>query len=269
MNYCRLYMARQTQLPDFWVIVDDCDPMTAAGLAPVDFHIVRPDPRWKAGAGNTVARNFVAGLDYIQKNIPEAEIITVMEDDDWYSRSYLQNMAFELRSRLSEGIFVIGENNTVFYHVGSRLFRRNWHPGTASLCSMSFHASIIPGLLNILNGYTKHDVDRRIYRSVAPEQFDLLSSDLVVGIKGIPGEREHAGIGSKMAFSQGTPDPDLRLLRNLIGDDADLYAHWFIDPEFVPIEKKPRPQPPTSRRRRRVLAGRQLEIDEARKRRRR
>jgi hypothetical protein len=172
-----------------------------------------------------VARNFREGLRVIQE-IEDIELISVMEDDDWYSPAYLENHQAVMARGFGCGVRVVGEMNTVYYNVAQRLYRQNWHPGHASLCSVCFHRDILPKVLECLENYERSNVDHMLFRTLHPSVWILEETNYVVGIKGIPDDR--AGAGFSHGIPQGfMPDPDMETLQALIGNDVIEYTRYF------------------------------------------
>lgn len=259
-----IWISKQTVEPDFWVVVDDVNPPTELNM---DQILVRPEPLWKRGGGHTLSRNLIAGLEKIKEL--SADLVMVIEDDDWYAPNYIESM----REWFWHGIprrLIVGERDTIYYHVGCRQYRQNWHPGHASLCSVSFHVDIIDKIISIAGSCRNTGIDFAIFRNPWPENsVKLLGSNLCVGIKGAPASRLGIGSGHRRIPHSGIPDPDLSFLRELIGSDAEYYVPFFNPENFqspIRAENSSRQQ---RRPRRRVLQGKALEISEATKRRRR
>jgi len=254
-----IWISRQTVEPDFWVVVDDVDPPTELNMNQI---LVRPEPLWARGKGHTLNRNLVAGLEKIKE--VGADLVMIVEDDDWYSPEYIERMREWF---LGGEIQIAGERDTLYYHVGCRQWRQNWHPGHASLCSVSFHIDIIDKIISIAESCRGTGIDFAIFRNPWPKHaIKLLESNLCVGIKGAPCFRLGIGSGHRRIPHSGVPDPDLSYLRILIGDDAELYAPFFKPEDFqAPVSARREQQP---RQRRRMLQGKALEIANARRRRR-
>lgn len=238
---CRAYVARQTLKPKGWIVVDDCIPRT---YVPSECFVVYPEPPWHPGMEHTLPRNMLAGLKTIRERATNCDVVTIFEDDDWYSPVYVARMAGELQRRYKDGVRLIGEMNTVFYNVRTRTWRQNWHPCHASLCSVSFHFDILDEIIAILEYHDKPTVDHAIFKAIAPERTHLLPSNTVLGIKGIPDERVgesrlHQEIKGRFVHD----DYNFSSLRAFIGDDANAYEEYFVSspkPERC-LDEKPTP----------------------------
>jgi len=248
-----------------WVVVDDVHPETTSDLG-ADVRL-RPEPLWHPRGGHTVVRNFVEGVLEILKT--DCEIITIFEDDDWYSPWYIDGMARALETKYADGTLLVGERHMFYYNVRDRSWFRNFNPCHASLFTVSFHRDLAPRAIEIAESGNGPFIDVRLWRMTLPGQKWLTNTDLCIGIKGIQTSR--AGVTrAHLGFNPNyTPDPDLSVLRSYIGDDADLYASCF-NPTLTVEETSERERMASrpSRGRRRMLAGKQLELANARNRRR-
>jgi hypothetical protein len=260
-----MYLRRQSRPVDLWVVVDDVHPETTSDLG-ADIRL-RPDPLWHPRGGHTVVRNFVEGVLEILKT--DCEIITIFEDDDWYSPWYIDGMARVLETRYADGTLLVGERHMLYYNARDRSWFRNFNPCHASLCTVSFHRDLADKAIEIAeSGNGGPFIDVRLWRKTQPNQKWLTNTDLCVGIKGIPTSRAGVTRAHRGFNSNYTPDPDLSMLRQFIGDDADLYAQCF-NPVQTPEElRAQQPTRETPRQRRRMLQGKALEIANARRRRR-
>ena len=208
---CESYMARQTYTgPVRWVVVDDGEV-----AQPIAFRrdgwtleVVRPEPFWKPGQ-NTQARNLLAGLDRITAD----DRLVIVEDDDWYSSTWLQTCHEKL-----SGDLLIGENRARYYNAPRRLARQLSNGMHASLCSTAMTGKAIDALRQVCKGHHKF-IDMVLWRTYPQKHLFIGTS--VVGIKGLPG-RCGIGIGHSDGF-KGTADPSGRVLRQWIGNDAAAY----------------------------------------------
>ena len=228
-HLCKGFIARQTQKPDDWVVVDDCIPKQKVGDGPLK---VYPTPSWHLEMGHTLPRNMIAGLKAI-KDL-KVDIVTIFEDDDWYSPVYLERMSRALMSRYHDGVRVVGEMNTVFYNVQTRTWKQNWHPCHASLCSVSLHVDVIDEIISIIEYNMTPNIDHRIFETIEPKKVHLEKSNLVLGIKGLPDTRAGASpVHLDIAGRFVRDDSDLHALQAFIGDDAELYK-WYYNGKEPP-----------------------------------
>ena len=205
------YLNTQTyQGPLTWIIVDDCNPATDIPTVRdgITIEVIRPSWRWKPG-DNTQAASLRAGLEVI----PNEARLVILEDDDIYLPTHLENIFNAL-----ESFDLVGERVTRYYNVATG--RHRVLPG-------AFHASLSTtgvgsGALTALRdacAAAKTGIDVRLWRGYqGPKQ--LLDTANVVGIKGLPG-RPGIGVGHRRNF--GYPDEG-GMLRQWVGDYADNYG---------------------------------------------
>lgn len=208
---CERWMARQTYSgPVRWVIVDD-----GKKAQPIKFkrkgwavEVVRPEPSWTQGE-NTQARNIVAGLDRIG---PEERVV-IIEDDDWYSASWLSTVSAALDAHE-----LVGESHAKYYNVAQRKAREHENEQHASLCSTALRGRA----LDVLRGVCRPGIqfiDVMLWQAFGPA--GLFRGEDVVGVKGLPG-RKGIGVGHAKQF-QGTFDANAKILRSWIGADVEAY----------------------------------------------
>ncbi|HHA2844535.1 glycosyltransferase family A protein [Stenotrophomonas maltophilia] len=208
---CERWMARQDYSgPVRWIIVDDgADPQ------PVTFRrdgwqlvLVRPSPHWAPGQ-NTQARNLLKGLAAVG---PEERLV-IIEDDDWYAPDWLTTIAAEL-----EHAELVGEHRARYYNVAQRRGRQLANTGHASLCSTAMRGAALRDFADACRSRPKF-IDLELWRR--PRGRRLFGGHRVVGIKGLPG-RGGIGMGHDLDFN-GEADPCGALLRNWVGQDAEVY----------------------------------------------
>ena len=204
---CERWMNRQDYTgPLQWVVVDDVDPATELTMGQ---EVVRPEPRWSGS--HTLARNFKAGL-----LAARYDAVIVIEDDDWYSPRYVQDMVNRLDRHAVTTL--AGEFPSRYYNVRNRCYRLPGNETHASLCQTAFRLEVVPKIRSLITEETW--IDLRMWSKIRGELYEAYN---VVGIKGLPG-RDGVGIGHQ---DGGTPDPELDVLRDWIGDeDAWRYAQW-------------------------------------------
>jgi len=211
---CERLMERQDYAgPVVWVIVDDGpDPQ------PISFRkkgwqvqIISPRPLWQDGQ-NTQARNLLAGLNVI----PSEASIVIAEDDDWYAPDWLT-----VCDNALQHVELVGEAPARYYNVAQLRWRVMGGIKHASLCATAMRGSTLSTFRQVCETREKF-IDMTLWRSTRDKR--LVEGRRVVGIKGLPG-RPGIGIGHYKQFN-GTADPEGDVLREWIGDDADLYlAH--------------------------------------------
>lgn len=155
-----------------------------------------------------------------------ATMVAVIEDDDWYDRSYARWVMAEL-----QGADLIGESYAMYYNVATRRCRQLPNANHASLCSSAWRLGT--------------DVDRKVMRAIEESKRIETFLDLaiwqtcdgklhnpcmcaprrVVGMKGLPGI---TGIGmGHTPEALNVSDHNMDILRKLIGPDADRYADMY------------------------------------------
>lgn len=209
---CEKLMLAQTYTgPVRWIIVDDgkeAQPVTFAREG-WQLEVVRREPFWKPGQ-NTQALNLVAGL----ARVKPYDRLVILEDDDHYAPDWIETINAAL-----DGADLAGENMARYYNVATSTGRQLNNANHASLCSTG-----VKGMaLEMLRRECKPGVqfiDVNLWRNFKGTKH-LFSGGRVTGIKGMPG-RGGIGMGHKPDF-HGIKDTDGALLREWIGQDAELY----------------------------------------------
>lgn len=137
----RLMMAQTFDGPVRWIVVDD-----GPDQQPVSFErpgwlveVIRPSPRWQPGQ-NTQARNLLAGLDAVDRMHP----VAIIEDDDWYSPTWLQTVHEHLKRAE-----LVGETRSRYYNVATRMGRDVGNTRHASLCATALRGRAIDTLRRV------------------------------------------------------------------------------------------------------------------------
>ena len=223
---CKRWVRAQTWTgPLQWIIVYDDEEELKVGSDErliVDIGsrllvtIIHPHPCWQPGQ-NTLARNLLAA-------IPEVihDKVLFCEDDDYYAPAYIETMA-----RYLESDSLVGEAPARYYHVPQRKYWTLDNVRHASLCQTGMSSELLPLLVDVCGHQGQNFIDVRMWRMNEGSQCTrLINSGLVVGIKGLPG-RPGIGIGHRPEYSGGwQSDPDMKVLRSWIGDDATAYEEF-------------------------------------------
>lgn len=227
IDLCAKWMRRQTYQGDvLWVIVDDVIPSTTDFILP-DFKKnweikkVYPRPAWVFG-DNTQSRNIQAGLDVV-KQYPEVKSIYIIEDDDYYFPTYLEEMEKKL-----VGVFAAAEINTIYFNVNtiSPIYNKNTTHG--SLFQTAFKPALIPILEYILYIPINRFIDMQFWSKLQFIKTNLFKAEKVlsIGIKGLPG-RPGIGMGhiqERINIPTGDIKAEkIKALKALIGLDYLLY----------------------------------------------
>lgn len=218
---CQKWMQRQTFAGGVdWFIVDDGRVESPIEIKPPKHWNViriRPPVLWTPGA-NTQCSNLAAGLESVGDGP-----LAIIEDDDWYEPGWLEFCATALDSA-----DLVGECRAVYYNVASRVFRRIPNVNHASLCATAVKGPALDRLREVVDEGHKF-VDLRLWSGIKRGRMlhDPAANGRrhVVGMKGMPG-RDNIGIGRGL---KGDPDPSGRVLRDLIGDDAEEYARFHAE----------------------------------------
>lgn len=209
---CEKLMQAQTFTgPVRWIIVDDgeeAQPITFAREG-WQLEVVRREPFWKPGQ-NTQALNLWAGLAAIKDD----ERVLIIEDDDHVKPSYLRAM-----NAMLDKADLVGESFARYYNVKTRHYRQLNNAMHASLCSTAVKGAAIEALRRECKPGVQF-IDLNLWRNFKGSKL-LQRNGLVTGIKGMPG-RGGIGMGHKPDF-QGLKDSHGRLLREWLGQDADIY----------------------------------------------
>lgn len=216
---CQRLMRRQSYRgPVRWVIVDD-GPYPSR-LEPVrkgwERVVLRPEPYWKEGE-NTQGRNLLAGLDYIEEADPDPWIV-IIEDDDYYSPTWLTKIAAQLNHAE-----LVGEGWAIYHNVATRRYERMNNQDHCSLRSSALRGDAIQTFREVMAKPCKY-YDLLLWRKHHDKH--IFNSRLTVGIKGLPGRE---GIAPGHVGVKGRFDPYGDDLRDLIGKDAELYSRFYME----------------------------------------
>lgn len=210
---CQRMMARQTYSSKFlWVVVDDGESPSQVTIDRdnITVEIVRPKPFWNEGE-NTQGRNLIAGLNFVGRD----DIVTIWEDDDWYHPDWLSWVVDH-----ADEAELIGEAAAIYYNVASRKWRRLMNTEHASLRCSAMRGGAIETFRKVLETPYRY-YDQRLW--AAHDDKKVFDRRLTVGIKAMPGR---PGIALGHDGIRGNPDPEMKKLRELIGDDADWYLPY-------------------------------------------
>jgi hypothetical protein len=228
-NLCSRWMQRQTYKGEVtWFIVEDCHPRTTDFITD-DFKenwtIVKiyPTPLWHGE--NTQARNISNGIYELFKKYKQSEIeaIFIIEDDDWYRATYLEEM---MNHKSTFDLW--GESNTIYYNVYYRRYAANNNFAHASLFQTAFSPKVFREFEDC---YSQKFIDFVFWAKIANRNL-FSAGNLAVGMKGMPG-RGGIGAGHSRAFTM-LVDQNCQYLGSLIGvDDAKLYQDFYVDKERI------------------------------------
>lgn len=208
IELCERYMARQTVQPDEWIVADG--GQEPARLTMGQVHLHRPSP---PGAAN-LAGNILRALDAVT-----GDVVVIVEDDDAYLPNHIEGCVMGLKRRPAYGC-----NRLLYVNVEHRCFAQMANNGSA-LCQTAFRSELIPEMRKAAQeamAAGDFGIDRRFWAS---RKHMATGPQTVIGVKGLTGT-PGLGIGHRprsSRFRRWHPDPDLKMLRQHIGDDVEAY----------------------------------------------
>lgn len=149
---CELCMSKQTIQPYEWIVVDDYIVPTQCTMGQ---KVIRRQPFWKTGQ-MTLQKNLLEALKVVT-----GDIIFIIEDDDWYSPNYIENMVKKIET-LSEGkpignsSLLIGEGVSLYYNIRNYTYYYFNNMSYSSLFQTAFTKDLIPQINNLLIKYIDH-----------------------------------------------------------------------------------------------------------------
>jgi glycosyltransferase involved in cell wall biosynthesis len=201
---CELWMSRQTLKPDEWIVVDDYEVPTKCTMGQ---KIIRRTPFWKPG-DMTLPKNLIEGL-----NAVTGDIILIIEDDDWYSPNYIENMVKKL-----EDYDLVGEGLTRYYNVNNYRYMIHNNINHTSLCQTGFTKRVLKQVKCVAE-FCKREkfLDIKIWQHLLCKKLVFIANTWAVGIKGLPGRPGIGyGHGDKMSMLDTSP---FNYLNRMIGEE--------------------------------------------------
>lgn len=214
---CELWMSRQTQQPDQWIVVDDFPIPTKCTM---NQQVIRRTPFWKPDSMHTLQLNLIEAL-----KIVTGDIILIMEDDDWYSPFYIENMVKKFLTLNYEGLpyHLIGAAIYPYFNINNFTYHIHNNIHHSSLSQVCFTKRFLPQLSVLLKFFTNaHFFDLELWKyAKCHKTMFLTKTQWCVGIKGLPGRpgvmEEHRKL---LPFS----DPNFLQLEQWIGkEDVQIY----------------------------------------------
>jgi glycosyltransferase involved in cell wall biosynthesis len=230
---CEEWMKRQTLQPDEWIVVDDFEKPTKCKMGQ---KVIRRQPFWQPGQ-MTLQRNLLEALKVVT-----GDIILIVEDDDWYSPNYIENMAkkFETLSQgtpISNSSFIIGEGHTVYYQIRNYTHKYHDNLSHSSLFQTGFTKDLIPKINDLLIKHIDQMYfDMHLWKDIKDcnKCIFLTKSPWSIGIKALVGQRS---VGTYGHF-QSLPHLDEKycnfLQKMMPKEDAHIYMRLS---EFLNIKE--------------------------------
>jgi GT2 family glycosyltransferase len=223
---CAIWMKDQTVQPDQWLIVDDGKiPMGSLGavVIPQNCEYIRREPTTKDPL-HTMTINLQLALSKAT-----GDKIIIIEDDEYYSPKYVEEMSKKL-----DEYDLVGIGKSKYYNMQG--FKYYQHNGVAfadhaSLAQTAFNKSLIPSILKKMNG--DQFIDVRIWQGLRGNSNIFVDDkqSLYVGIKGMPG-RKGIGSGHNINMEGYKDDKNKAVLKEWITNDKhrELYLNLKSQP---------------------------------------
>lgn len=211
---CEKWMSRQTVPIHQWIVLDD-------GVNPAKCTMGQVHMRF--GDDTRGSYSLVRKIRALMKNpqIITGDAIAFIEDDDWYSKDYLQVAA----SRLGDYNDMIGEAYALYYNVRDSHWHLHTNDRHASFCQTVLKRSFFPELLRVVKDDSNPFIDVRLWGETDPSLKRTIyfpdPKPTLVGIKGI-----YAGYGIGHTRRLANYDGGGWKLRELIGSDAQEYRKF-------------------------------------------
>lgn len=245
---CELWMSRQTQQPDEWIVVDDYPTPTKCTM---NQQVIRRTPFWSPNSEWSLRYPYGLYDDndgiYYEKyvrllncrphtlhlNLIEAfkiisgDIILIMEDDDWYSPFYIENMVKKFLTLNYEGLkhHLIGAAMCPYFNISNFTYNIHNNIHHSSLSQVCFTKKLIPQI-NLLLDYFKYEYffDLALWRHTNCNKTTFLTqTKWFVGIKGLPGR---AGVTGEHRKQLPYKDPKFLKLEEWIGkENVNIYKN--------------------------------------------
>lgn len=165
------------------------------------------------------------GIERILERHPDVDLILFIEDDDWYSPSYIEVFydAWNMANRPQ--IFGVGE--TYYYHVGMRRIYHEKHPNRASAFCTGISSKAIEHIKWPQDDYSS--VDMNLWHQLGGNTF-LVNPMIAVGMKGYNEGKFFGGKGHNEHWAgYDKHDPDLSWISSVINGkySQDMISFYF------------------------------------------
>ena len=189
-------MSRQTKPLHGMVIVDD---------KPVD-----PDVK-------DITYRYRIGLERVFEQFPDCDLVAFIEDDDWYSDTYIEIMSDAWFNNGMPNLFGIGE--TYYYHIGDNMWFHQEHKRRSS----AFCTMVTKAVLDMSFNWPKDDypfTDIALWKSF-PGKTVKFRELRALGIKGYDEGTHFGGSGHSSGWKgYKNTDPKMEWLNDNIDEEA-------------------------------------------------
>lgn len=211
-------MEAQTVRWERWIVVDDCRETPTKCTLGQDR--LESQMQWEPGI-NTQRANLDTALT--DTALP-GQYLFVIEDDDYYSPHYLEEMM-----RVLDAVGgVVGLSNSPYYHLQIPGFRQMQNYRHASLSQTGVHPQYVELLYKAVHS-GQYYIDIDFWKTLSAKRVPTaLISDLPlsVGIKGMPGR---VGLGAGHSRKGYSVDRELKFLKKWLGEDHNHYVKYLGD----------------------------------------
>jgi hypothetical protein len=233
-SLCEKYISNQTFKDNIqWIVVDDGEIPTQMNL---NQEYIRSDIIWKEGL-NTQAYNLLLGLEKVKN-----DVLFFIEDDDWYSSNFIQNIIdFLLKIKNPQ---IVGEANSLNYNLLTNQYYLCEMPSMASLYKTCITKDVYPFLRKLLLFYHENNsklinnqifIDEMLWsQNINTFNKHLINNNnLAIGIKNMPGRKGVCGhvddysnyIKYLNSKNSGIDNKSLDFLKNTIKNDYLNYIN--------------------------------------------
>lgn len=230
---CERWMAQQTYKPDFWIVVDDgVEPTPVSD--PFIKYIRAPIP-WQPGQ-NTQKSNLQEGT----KHYLMGDVVFIIEDDDYYAPTYLEDMLGMLSTQkqkesINRGYVypsLIGSARARYYHLRTRTYRVMGNTHHASLAQTGMTKEVVQDVFSPILETERGMFDIKLWNSFSSPNVYMRGvldkkTNNHVSIKGMPG-RPGIGVGhDARVHGAWHKDPDLKRFKDWVGPDYVYYEPYL------------------------------------------
>jgi hypothetical protein len=193
LEFAKRRISEQTYQPDFIEIVDDSQ-------------IVKPtDLTWR----------YRLGVDRLLSK--GADVIIFWEDDDWYSKNYIETLLREWRNNGHPPIF--GIEFSLYYHILAQRYWMSLHPRRASAMSTMVTSAGISDFA--WPNDSEIWLDIHLWKKIQGVAVSIRPL-VAVGIK--HGLGECGGVGHNRAFKKYDGiDRNYKYMESIVGEDIEFY----------------------------------------------